>query len=159
MSTCESEIIRPCCFSLAVSPLRLNALRKKGWNSRNNFGSKLCTEAPGAINFKFFCSLSRNISSHSIENLAFHSLLRWNMTVLPILTTSLIHFSRWFVGKCTFWALEWDVQSGWRKRGLITCVNAGQTCVVWSFPGDFFRDCIGIDWTNGPLHLIAGLWN
>ena len=26
-------------------------------------------------------------------NLAFHSLLRWKMTILPILTTSLIHFS------------------------------------------------------------------
>ena len=35
----------------------------------------------------------RNITSHSMENLAFHRLLRWNMITLPILTTSLIHFS------------------------------------------------------------------
>ena len=41
----------------------------------------------------FPCSLTRNITSHSVENLAFHSLLRWKMIILPLLTTSLIHFS------------------------------------------------------------------
>ena len=41
----------------------------------------------------FLCSLTRNITSHSMKNLAFHSLLRWKMIILPILTTSLIHFS------------------------------------------------------------------
>ena len=40
----------------------------------------------------FPCSLSRNTTSHWMENLAFHSLLRRKMTVLPILTTSLIRF-------------------------------------------------------------------
>ena len=39
----------------------------------------------------FSCSLSRNITSHSMKNLAFHSLLRWKLISLPILTTS--HFS------------------------------------------------------------------
>ena len=34
------------------------------------------------------CSLARNITSHSLENLAFHSLLRWKMIVITILTTS-----------------------------------------------------------------------
>ena len=39
----------------------------------------------------FSCSLTRNIASHSMENLAFQSLLRWRMIIiLPILTTSLI---------------------------------------------------------------------
>ena len=38
-------------------------------------------------------SLTRNITSHSMKNLAFHSLLRWNMIILPILTTSLHIFS------------------------------------------------------------------
>ena len=38
-------------------------------------------------------SLTWNITSHSMENLAFHCLLRWTMIMLPILTTSLIHFS------------------------------------------------------------------
>ena len=36
---------------------------------------------------KFPCSLTRNITSHSMKNLAFHSLLRWKMIILPILTT------------------------------------------------------------------------
>ena len=39
-------------------------------------------------------SLTRNlITSHRMKILAFHSLLRWKMIILPILTTSLIHFS------------------------------------------------------------------
>ena len=41
----------------------------------------------------FPCSLTRNITSHSMENLAFHSLVRWKMVVLEILTTSPVHFS------------------------------------------------------------------
>ena len=41
----------------------------------------------------FPCSLTRSITSHSMENLAFHSLRRWQMIILPILTTSLIHIS------------------------------------------------------------------
>ena len=41
----------------------------------------------------FSCSLPRNITSHSMKNLPLHSLLRWNMIILPIPTTSLIHFS------------------------------------------------------------------
>ena len=40
----------------------------------------------------FPCSLTRNITSHSMENPALHGLLRWKMIILPILTTSLIHF-------------------------------------------------------------------
>ena len=40
------------------------------------------------------CSLSRNITSHSKENLTFHiALLRWKIIFLPILTTSLLQFS------------------------------------------------------------------
>ena len=37
-------------------------------------------------------SLPRNITSHSIKNLAFHSLPKRTMIILPILTTSLMHF-------------------------------------------------------------------
>ena len=33
------------------------------------------------------CS-TRNITSHSLENLAFQSLLRWKMIVIPILSAS-----------------------------------------------------------------------
>ena len=42
-------------------------------------------------NFKLPLSLTRDITSDSMENLVFHSLLRWGV-ILPILTTSLIHF-------------------------------------------------------------------
>ena len=41
----------------------------------------------------FLCSLTRNVTSRSMKNLAFHSLLGWKMITLAILTTSLIHFS------------------------------------------------------------------
>ena len=41
----------------------------------------------------FPCSLTRNTTSHSMENLAFHSAHRWKMIMLPIHpTTSLMHF-------------------------------------------------------------------
>ena len=55
----------------------------------------------------FSCSLTRNITSHSIKNLAFHSLLSWQMIILPILTTSLIRFSLEGLGECTFWIWVW----------------------------------------------------
>ena len=41
----------------------------------------------------FPCSLTRHITSHSRENLAFRNLLKRRMMTLPILTTWLIHFS------------------------------------------------------------------
>ena len=44
----------------------------------------------------FPCSLTRNITSHSIKNLAFHSLLRLKMITIPTLTASLIHFDLLF---------------------------------------------------------------
>ena len=45
------------------------------------------------IKYKFILQPTRNITSLSMKNLAFHTLLRWNMITLPILNTSLIHFS------------------------------------------------------------------
>ena len=50
------------------------------------------------------CTLTRNITLHSMKNLAFHSLIRWMMIILPILTTSLV-IKR--LGECTFWTWEW----------------------------------------------------
>ena len=41
----------------------------------------------------FLCSLTRNITSDRVKNLAFHNLLRWKMVIPPILNTPLIHFS------------------------------------------------------------------
>ena len=40
----------------------------------------------------FSWSLPRYITSYSMKNLAFHRLLKWKMIILPILTTSLMHF-------------------------------------------------------------------
>ena len=49
---------------------------------------------PKSYQFSNFSgSLTRNITSHSMENLAFHSFLRLKMIILPILTISLIHLS------------------------------------------------------------------
>ena len=56
----------------------------------------------------FPSSPTRNITSHSKENLAYYSLLRWKMIVIQILTTSLIHFLSNRLGECTFWAQEWQ---------------------------------------------------
>ena len=54
----------------------------------------LTLSLPRVIKFKYLsCCLPINISPHSMENLAFLSLLRWKIIILPILTTPLIHFS------------------------------------------------------------------
>ena len=41
----------------------------------------------------FPCSLTRNITSHSMNSFTFHNFLRWKMIILPLLTKSLTHFS------------------------------------------------------------------
>ena len=57
----------------------------------------------------FPCSLTRNITSHSMENLAFHSsLIRWKMTILPILTTSLNTLLFKWLREIMFWNWEWQ---------------------------------------------------
>ena len=48
---------------------------------------------PKVSNFKFPLQPHPKITSHGMKNLAFHSLLRWKMIVIPIIRTSLIHFS------------------------------------------------------------------
>ena len=59
------------------------------------------------INVNFPSSLTRNITSHSKESLASHSLLRWKMIVIQILPTSLMHFLFKRLRECTFWVQEW----------------------------------------------------
>ena len=59
----------------------------------------------------FPCSHTRNITSHSMTNLTFHSLLRWRMIILPIHTTSL--------GECTVWTWDWKGQ----MRLRVWCVE------------------------------------
>ena len=55
---------------------------------------------------KFPCSLTRNMTSHSMENLTFHSLLRWKMIIIQILATPLMHFLFKRLGECTFWGVK-----------------------------------------------------
>ena len=78
-------------FGSDFNSFRLQKSTKVGANCKNKrtFGAV----KTGVTNFNFPCSLTRNITSHSMENLAFHSLLRWKMIMLPILTTSPIHLS------------------------------------------------------------------
>ena len=66
----------------------------------------------------FFRSLTRNITSQGKRNLASHSLLRWRMIILPILTTSLIHFSFKRLGGCIFSNLECKGQTPSTSRLL-----------------------------------------
>ena len=60
-----------------------------------NLGVKgLTLSLPIATNFKFPLQPQSHeiLPSHSKENLAFYNLLRWEIIILPILTTSLIYF-------------------------------------------------------------------
>ena len=74
----------------------------------------------------FSCSLTRNITSHSKENLAFHSLLRWKMIIIQILATPLMHFLFKRLGECTFWAQEWKGYYGVMKTAELG-LNTSQT--------------------------------
>ena len=56
---------------------------------------------------KFPSSPTRNITSHSMENLTLDSLLRWKVIILQILATSLIQSLFERLGEYTFWAQEW----------------------------------------------------
>ena len=71
---------------------------KKGIPNLNPFTHAL----PITIS-NFACSLTRNFTSHSMKTLASHSLLRWKMTILSILSYSHIdNFPFHFLGECTF---------------------------------------------------------
>ena len=54
----------------------------------------------------FSCSLTRKIASHSMENMAFHSSLRWNMIVLANSHCITYTCLRKRLGECIFWTLE-----------------------------------------------------
>ena len=58
----------------------------------------------------FSCSLTRNITSHSMENLAFHLLLRWRMIILPIRSLPHQYICLKRLVECTFWTWEWKGQ-------------------------------------------------
>ena len=59
------------------------------------------------INVKIPLQPHKNMTSHSMENLTFHSLLRSKIIILQILATSLIQLLFERLGEYTFWAQEW----------------------------------------------------
>ena len=73
-----------------------------------------------------------------MKNLAVHSLLSWQMIILPILTTSLICFSFEGLGECTFRTWEWKgyLQTVWpvykMSQGL-TQVKQYSWPLPWSY--------------------------
>ena len=69
--------------------------KKRGGSEKVDAASSttLTLSLPRVINVKFLLQPHQNITSHSMKNIAFHSVLRWKMIILPILTTSLIHFT------------------------------------------------------------------
>ena len=90
----------------------------------------------------FSCSLTRNITSHSMENLAFLSLLRWKMIIIQILATPLMHFLFERLGEGTFWAQEWDMIGlfSWCLRS-----NRGMHCVI-IFAAEWLVVINNIEW-------------
>ena len=58
-----------------------------------NSGTALTLSLPRVINFNLSCSLTRNRTSHSMKNLAFHGLLRWKMILLTNSHYITKHFS------------------------------------------------------------------
>ena len=60
----------------------------------------------------FSCSLTKNITWHSVKNLAVHSFLRSKMIILPKFTTSHIHFSL-MVGRMYFLNLGMKGLTDW----------------------------------------------
>ena len=58
------------------------------WFSRDWTGLTLSLPLSVSIS-SFSCSITRNVTSHIMKNLAFHSLLRWKLIILPILTASI----------------------------------------------------------------------
>ena len=108
----------------------------------------------------FPSSPTRNITSHSKENLAFHSLLRWKMILIQILTTLLMHFLFRRLGECTFWAQESKrVKTSSCVTHLYTVYYAGQCMDTYccTLPKDT------ISWEDGTFllqtqdHVINGV--
>ena len=95
------------------------------------------------------CSLTINITSHSMENLAFHSFLSWKTIRLPILTTSLIHWSyfllllNWLILSLAFFSASWH---GWSHQ-----VVDGQR-QIWGSASPGLRWCFC---TFGELNSCA----
>ena len=115
-------------FATAILSLDRNSLRKIGteWSISN-----------------FPCSLTRDIRSHSKENLASYSLLRWKMIIIQILAISLMHFLFKRLGEWTFWAQEWK---GWPFHS--------QEWSISNFPCSLTRDIRSHSMRNLAFHKL-----
>ena len=76
------------------------------------------------------CSFSRNITSHTMKNLAFHGSLRWKRIILSILATSLVHFLFKMLRECTFWAYRSRVRS---QGYWFSHFTEGVKCAIFDF--------------------------
>ena len=109
----------------------------------------------------FLCSLTSNITSNSMRNLAFHSLLRWKMIMLPILITSPIHFSLGRLGECSFWTWEWKGQPNEYKLCQKICVHVLQYVLQQPYYSCTKGDQIQLSPTASPdilHHTVWGIW-
>ena len=93
----------------------------------------------------FPCNLARNIASHSMKKLAFHNSLRWKMIILPILTTSPVHFCFQGLGECNF--LNLGVKGLTHLSGLRSMQTCWCTC--WRKDG-------GLSWTT--CCILSRVW-
>ena len=111
----------------------------------------------------FHCGLTRNITPHSMEKVAFHSLLRWEMIILPILTTSLIHFSLGKLGECTFWTLSESVRARLHMQFFDAISDAiSRTKYVLPYTNAFLEK-YRVDWKesyhrNPPFQFLLTQW-
>ena len=126
---------------------------------------------------KFSCSLTRNMTSHSMENLTFHSLLRWKVIILQILATSLIQLLFERLGNTLFELRServkehpqccgclgtlklWRViNSSWRwdslTREFKATTNVGQIVQYCIF---IWRDCVAHDANIHKIHRWTGV--
>ena len=93
----------------------------------------------------FSHSPTTNITSHSMKNLAFHPFLGWNIIILPILNTSLVHFSwkrlgEYFFGSERVNSDQWEVDSGQRiylrlEMVIAFSFSGGEWGMWTAFPG------------------------
>ena len=104
----------------------------------------------------FPCSLTRNITSHSLKNLAFHSFLRWNMIVL---TDSHLYF--WTGQQCqkrplldpqgsfvAAWMFLYYCENSFSKFTPLT-LRASNPCGLMT--QNHFKRCMwkqGLNWLN-----------
>ena len=100
----ERDCVQSTCGGILIA-----LLNQLSWTPKI-FEKSSTLSLPRVINLKFWCSITRNITPHWMKNLAFHSLLRWKMVTLPILTTSLTFLFKGLgerTGGTYCWTWEW----------------------------------------------------